>query len=147
MHPPFSSGSVWLRKQPGSREVQRQGAPRTKPKREVNVLPCRPEDSRRTVATPGRWSARRLVPCSPRRQALPAGSRRHCLSRCGAWSAVPARWPSSGVHLLSLPRLVRVGVGLGASLCGGAGCLVGGPGTTKQVQALGGFRSLSAIVT
>ena len=64
----------------------------------------------------GRWSARRVVPCSPR-QALPAGSRRHCLSRCGAWSAVPARWPSSGgVHLLSLPRLVRVGVGLSASL-------------------------------
>ena len=69
--------------------------------------------------TPGRWSARRVVPCSPR-QALPAGSRRHCLSRCGAWSAVPACWPSSGVHLLSLPQLVRVGVGLSATLCGGA---------------------------
>ena len=27
-------------------------------------------------------------------------------------------WPSSGVYLLSLPRLVRVGVGLSASLCG-----------------------------
>ena len=67
------------------------------------------------VATPGRWSHVRVVPCSPR-QALPAGSRRHCLSRCGAWSAVLARWPSSGVHLLSLPRLVRVGVGLSASL-------------------------------
>ena len=51
--------------------------------------------------------------CSPK-QALSAGFRRHCLSRCSAWSAVLARWPSSGVHLLSLPRLVRVGVGLSA---------------------------------
>ena len=39
--------------------------------------------------------------------------RNQALSLCGDdGSAVPARWPSSGVHLFSLPRLVRVGVGL-----------------------------------
>ena len=70
------------------------------------------------VGTPGRWSHVHLVPCSPR-QALPAGFRWNCLSRYGAWSAVLARWPSSGVHLCSLPRLVRVGVGLSASLAAG----------------------------
>ena len=43
------------------------------------------------VATPGRWSARRVLPCSPRR-ALPAGTARRCLSRRGVWFAVLACW-------------------------------------------------------
>ena len=67
------------------------------------------------VAIPDRWSHVRAVPCSPR-QAPPCWLPPELLVPVRFVACGSACWPSSGVHLLSLPRLVRVGVGLSASL-------------------------------